>query len=78
MNAAFTPYRRSGQPPPDFTAEATYAVTRQPVTSASTLLPRAYTSPEFYSLEQERVFAGSWVAVGCEIIKSIILFLSKY
>ena len=31
---------------------------------ASTLIPDAYTSPEFFALEQETVFATSWVAVG--------------
>jgi phenylpropionate dioxygenase-like ring-hydroxylating dioxygenase large terminal subunit len=35
------------------------------VTSATTLIPDAYTSEEFYALEQERVFATTWVAVGC-------------
>ena len=43
-----------------FTDEATYAATRLPVELASTLLPAAYTSGEFYSQEQERVFATSW------------------
>ena len=49
----------------DFTREETYAATRRPVSLAETLLPEAYTSDEFFALERERVFAASWVAVGC-------------
>jgi choline monooxygenase len=48
----------------DFTREETYRRSRAPVTRAATLLPEAYTSPEFYELERERVFARSWVPVG--------------
>lgn len=51
-------------PPGLFTQETTYRHTRLPVEVASTLLPDAYTSPEFFALEQERVFASGWVAVG--------------
>lgn len=51
--------------PARFTDESLYAATRLPVESASTLLPDAYTSPEFLALEQERVFGTGWVAVGC-------------
>lgn len=47
-----------------FTDEATYRETRLPVDLAATLIPDAYTSPEFFELERERVFASSWVAVG--------------
>jgi choline monooxygenase len=47
-----------------FGQESTYRHTRLPVELASTLLPDAYTSPEFFALEQERVFATAWVAVG--------------
>jgi choline monooxygenase len=47
-----------------FTDEATYRETRLPVDSAATLIPDAYTSAGFFALEQERVFATSWVAVG--------------
>src|SRR5688572_9284972 len=64
MNAGFTPFRQTTYTREDFTREATYAATRLPVTAASTLLPEAYTSPDFYALEQGRVCAGSWVAVG--------------
>ena len=50
-------------PPVAFTDEATYRATRLPVALASTLIPDAYTSAEFFSLERERVFARSWVPV---------------
>jgi choline monooxygenase len=48
-----------------FTREETYAATRRPVSLAETLLPEAYTSDAFFVIERERVFASSWVAVGC-------------
>lgn len=51
--------------PVRFTEEATYRHTRLPVERASTLIPDAYCSPEFFTLEQERVFGTGWVAVGC-------------
>ncbi len=41
----------------------TYAKTRLPVDFAWTLIPDAYTSPEFHELEQQQVFAKSWVPV---------------
>ncbi|ANY08913.1 aromatic ring-hydroxylating oxygenase subunit alpha [Pseudonocardia sp. HH130630-07] len=47
-----------------FTEESTYAATRRPVELSSTLIPDAYTSPEFFALEQERIFANGWVAAG--------------
>ncbi|GLY71096.1 aromatic ring-hydroxylating oxygenase subunit alpha [Amycolatopsis taiwanensis] len=50
--------------PARFTDESTYRATRLPVELASTLIPDAYTAPEFFALEQEKVFATSWVAVG--------------
>jgi choline monooxygenase len=50
--------------PARFTDEGLYRATRLPVELASTLIPDAYTSPAFFALEQERVFASSWVAVG--------------
>jgi choline monooxygenase len=46
-----------------FTRAETYAATRLPVDLASTLIPDAYTSPEFHALELDRVFAASWVPV---------------
>ncbi len=39
-------------PPDAFLREETYAKTRLPVDFAWTLIPDAYTSPEFYALEQ--------------------------
>jgi choline monooxygenase len=51
--------------PATFTDERVYGATRLPVELASTLIPDAYSSPDFFSLEQEKVFADSWVAVGC-------------
>src|SRR3954454_22275589 len=50
--------------PARFTDEDTYRHTRLPVDLASTLIPDAYCSPEFFALEQDRVFTTSWVAVG--------------
>ncbi|MBP2367925.1 aromatic ring-hydroxylating oxygenase subunit alpha [Pseudonocardia parietis] len=50
--------------PARFTEEHTYRHTRLPVELASTLVPDAYTSPEFFALEREKVFARGWVAVG--------------
>jgi choline monooxygenase len=46
-----------------FTEESTYAATRLPVEAASTLIPDAYVSEEFHALEQESIFARSWVPV---------------
>ena len=43
--------------------EETYAATRLPVDRASTLVPDAYTSPDFHALERERVFERSWIPV---------------
>ncbi len=47
----------------EFTREETYRATRLPVDRASTLIPDAYTSPEFHALERERIFGSSWVPV---------------
>ena len=52
-------------PTEDFTKEETYRRTRLPVDLASTLLPEAYTSEEFFAIERERVFASGWIAVAC-------------
>ncbi len=46
-----------------FTRPETYAATRLPVDLASTLIPDAYTAADYFELEQQRVFAGSWVGV---------------
>lgn len=50
--------------PAGFTHEHTYRHTRLPVELATTLIPDAYSSPEFFALEQEKVFTTGWVAVG--------------
>ncbi|WP_179797767.1 aromatic ring-hydroxylating oxygenase subunit alpha [Actinomycetospora corticicola] len=50
--------------PARFSDEDTYAQTRLPVDLASTLIPDAYSSPEFFAQEQDKVFTSSWVAVG--------------
>lgn len=55
------PHRLS---PEDYTKEDTYRPTRAPVDLAVTLLPDAYTSDEFFEIEREKVFAGSWIPVG--------------
>ncbi|MEM7339640.1 MAG: aromatic ring-hydroxylating dioxygenase subunit alpha, partial [Actinomycetota bacterium] len=48
----------------DWTDESTWAGTRQRVEAAHTLAPACYTDEAFFALEQERVFAASWVCVG--------------
>ncbi|HEX2728833.1 MAG TPA: aromatic ring-hydroxylating dioxygenase subunit alpha, partial [Rubrobacteraceae bacterium] len=58
------PYTRlSPRPIPteDYTREETYKNTRAPVDFAVTLLPEAYSDPDFYVIERERVFATSWI-----------------
>jgi choline monooxygenase len=50
-------------PPSAFTREETYRATRLPVDQASTLIPDAYTSPDFHALELDRIFGRSWVPV---------------
>ena len=52
-------------PTESFSQPDTYRQSRLPVDQASTLIPDAYTSDEFFALEQEKIFANSWVAVGC-------------
>ena len=49
----------------DYTIEETYGPTRAPVDLAVTLLPEAYTAKDFFGIEREKVFAKSWIAVGC-------------
>ena len=44
--------------------ESTYAQTREGVESASTLLPEAYYNSEFFTMEQQQVFARNWVVAG--------------
>src|ERR1041384_4098195 len=48
----------------DFMREQTYKATRLPVMLASTIVPDAYRSEEFYRIEQQRIWAGGWVCVG--------------
>ncbi|WP_148288721.1 aromatic ring-hydroxylating oxygenase subunit alpha [Ilumatobacter nonamiensis] len=47
-----------------WTDESAWDGTRQPLRSATGLDPSAYSSPEFFTLEQERVFERAWVCVG--------------
>lgn len=42
----------------------TYRYSRYPVEQAHSLTPSAYHDPAFFRLEQERLFARTWVAVG--------------
>jgi len=48
-----------------YTQPETYCLSRLPVDQASTLIPDAYTAADFFALEQEKIFATAWVAVGC-------------
>ena len=48
-----------------YTQPETYSLSRLPVNQASTLIPDAYTAADFFALEQEKIFATAWVAVGC-------------
>jgi choline monooxygenase len=43
-----------------FTQAETYSQSRLPVDQASTLIPAAYTTPEFFAIEQEKVFSNGW------------------
>src|SRR2546430_2423761 len=54
--------RQRGLPREAYESEDTYRQTRLPVSLATTLIPDAYTSPDFHELELERVFGTSWVA----------------
>lgn len=63
-NGASVPHTVRPLPAEAFIDEATYRHTRLPVDRASTLIPDAYTSQQFFGVEKERVFATSWVAVG--------------
>jgi choline monooxygenase len=47
----------------DYRSESTYKETRLPVELASTLLPDAYRSEEYFAEEQAQLFSNSWVAV---------------
>ena len=52
-------------PTDSYTKMETYRQIRLPIEKASTLIPDAYTSDNFFALEQEKIFSNSWVAVGC-------------
>ena len=52
-------------PTDSYTKLDTYRQIRLPIDQASTLIPDAYTSDNFFALEQEKIFSNSWVAVGC-------------
>jgi len=52
-------------PTDSYTKLDTYRQIRLPIDQASTLIPDAYTSDNFFALEQEKIFLNSWVAVGC-------------
>ena len=58
-------FKKQRLPTESFTQPDTYRQTRLPVDLASTLIPDAYTSDDFFALEQEKIFSNSWVAVGC-------------
>ena len=58
-------YSQQRLPTHVYTQPETYGLSRLPVDQASTLIPDAYTADEFFALEQEKIFATAWVAVGC-------------
>ena len=58
-------FKKQRLPTESFTQLDTYQQIRLPVDQASTLIPDAYTSDDFFALEQEKIFSNSWVAVGC-------------
>jgi len=47
----------------DWTSETAWAGTRQPLHAASSLPAECYTDPTFFDLEQQLVFASSWVPI---------------
>ena len=58
-------YSQQRLPTHVYTQTETYDLSRLPVDQASTLIPDAYTAADFFALEQEKIFATAWVAVGC-------------
>ena len=58
-------FKKQRLPTESFTQPDTYRQIRLPVDQASTLIPDAYTSDDFFALEQEKIFSNSWVTVGC-------------
>lgn len=67
MNRFNPTYRSSRQriSAADYTRPETYRHNRNPVERAMTLIPDAYTSSSFYDIEQEKVFATSWIYAAC-------------
>ncbi len=66
---------RNGSLPPRmlgtsvYTREETYRHTRLPVERATTLIPDAYRSADYFEVEQEQVFSRGWVCAGytCQV-----------
>ena len=48
----------------DWTVDTAWAQTRAPLGESSGLNPAAYTDPEFFGIEQRRVFEQAWVCIG--------------
>lgn len=48
----------------DYGLESTYASTRHPIALATTLVPDAYRSAEFYALEKRRLWHKTWFCAG--------------
>ncbi len=48
----------------DWTGDAAWISTRQPMRKSSGLPPEAYTGTDFYELEKDKVFSRAWVCVG--------------
>ncbi len=48
----------------DWTADAAWTATRQPMPSATGLDPAVYSDLSFFAVEQQRVFEQAWVCVG--------------
>ena len=57
MNLTFLKQQRL--PTNSFTKTDTYRKVRLPVDQASTLIPDAYTSDDFFALEQEKIFSNT-------------------
>ena len=48
----------------NWTDDAAWAATRRPLRSATGLPPGAYTSSDYFDVEQQRVFEQAWVGIG--------------
>ena len=62
-SAARIPDMQRPLPPDAFRQPETYASTRLPVDLATSLVPDAYTSPDFLALERKTLFYRNWVPV---------------